>query len=152
MENIDKITIHCSATNPKNDDDVKSLRKMHTDKGWSDIGYHYVIDAWGILEDGRPINRMGAGVRGFNKNNVHICMVGGIDDNGKAVDNFTEWQYDTLRFIITDLVGIYGVKESNIKGHRDYSPDLNGDGVISRNEFIKMCPCFDVKAKMKEWG
>ena len=36
------------------------------------------------------------------------------------------------------------------KGHRDYSPDTNGDGVISKYEWIKGCPCFDVQEWMHE--
>lgn len=36
-----------------------------------------------------------------------------------------------------------GVKQ--VLGHRDTSPDLNGDGVISPNEYMKACPCFDVQ-------
>ena len=41
---------------------------------------------------------------------------------------------------------------TSIKGHRDYSPDLNGDGIIQRNEWIKECPCFEVSDKLKEWN
>jgi hypothetical protein len=31
-----------------------------------------------------------------------------------------------------------------IKGHRDFSKDLNGNGKIDKNEWIKACPCFEV--------
>jgi len=34
-------------------------------------------------------------------------------------------------------------------GHRDLSPDLNGNGEIEPEEWIKACPCFEVKA---EWN
>ena len=151
MDKIDKITVHCSATKPSKNDDVNSIRKMHKDKGWSDIGYHAVITRDGYMQKGRSENRMGAGVKGHNENNIHICMIGGIDENGKACDNFTPEQYDTLRVVVNDYTSRYGVKMKNILGHRDYSPDLNGDGKITSNEFIKMCPCFDVQTKLKEW-
>ena len=36
-----------------------------------------------------------------------------------------------------------------ILGHRDLSPDLNGNGLIEPNEYLKQCPCFDV---MKEYN
>lgn len=147
----DKITVHCSATKPSANDDVNSIRQMHLDKGWSDIGYHMVITRESHVQIGRSLLRNGAGVKGHNKNNIHICMIGGVDENGKAVDNFTDEQYDALRTVITHYVGLYGVKQENILGHRDYSPDLNGDGEITSNEFIKMCPCFDVQTKLKEW-
>lgn len=32
-----------------------------------------------------------------------------------------------------------------ICGHRDLSPDLNGNGEIKPEEWIKACPCFEVK-------
>jgi hypothetical protein len=34
-------------------------------------------------------------------------------------------------------------------GHRDLSPDLNGDGIIQPGEWTKMCPCYDVKREFK---
>lgn len=33
-------------------------------------------------------------------------------------------------------------------GHRDLSPDLDGDGEIEPEEWIKACPCFEAS---KEW-
>jgi N-acetyl-anhydromuramyl-L-alanine amidase AmpD len=45
-------------------------------------------------------------------------------------------------------------KHPNVKiiGHRDLSPDLNGNGVIEPFEFMKACPSFDVAAWLKEIG
>ena len=151
MRKIDKITVHCSATKPSQKHDVDSIRKMHLNRGWSDIGYHGVITRDGEYQEGRPIERNGAGVKGHNTGAIHICMIGGVDENNKSVDNFTEIQFEALRYMITHFTSKYGVKEENILGHRDYSPDLNGDGKITSNEFIKMCPCFDVQKKLQEW-
>lgn len=148
---IDKITVHCSATKEGVDITADMIRGWHKAHGWSDIGYHYVIRLDGTLESGRPMSKMGAHVRGHNQNNLGICLIGGLDKNGNAKDTFTDAQYSTLRFLITKLIGSEGVKQENIKGHRDYSPDLNGDGKITSNEFIKQCPCFDVQSKLKEW-
>lgn len=139
------ITVHATATPPDQDHDVASIRKMHLRRGFNDIGYHVLIKRDGTIELGRPFNRWGAHVKGHNRNNLGIVLVGGIDSNGKAEDNFTPEQYDSLREVLIDLVGVLGIKDGNIKGHRDWSPDLNGDGKITSNEFIKMCPCFDVK-------
>jgi hypothetical protein len=38
--------------------------------------------------------------------------------------------------------------EARAVGHRDLSPDLNGDGVISPEKWLKACPCFDVKTAL----
>lgn len=134
------ITIHCSATRPSwSDCDVEDLRHMHTSKGWSDIGYHWVITRDGIMQVGRPMSRNGAGVKGHNANNIHICLIGGVDEDNKPVNNFTGNQFDTLRHAITSFAGRHGIREENIKGHRDW-PNV-----------AKECPCFDVQDKLQEW-
>ena len=33
--------------------------------------------------------------------------------------------------------------DAMICGHRDFSPDLNGNGIIEPWEWMKACPCFD---------
>ena len=135
------ITVHCSATPPSMPNiGVIAIRKMHTDKGWSDIGYHWVIKRDGTIQSGRSMTRSGAGVKGHNKDNIHICMIGGVDDNNKPENNYTEHQFSSLRYLISDLSSTFGVKQENIKGHRDY-PNV-----------AKACPCFDVQEKLAEWA
>lgn len=147
-----KIIIHCSATKPSQYwVGVNSIRESHLARGFSDIGYHFVINRDGHWCKGRPISKQGAGVFGHNKGAIHICMVGGLDESGKPEDNFTERMYATLRYRLSDLCAVHGIKEENISGHRDYSPDSDGDGVIDESEWIKVCPCFDVSQKLQEW-
>jgi hypothetical protein len=112
------LTVHCSATLPLDSIDAETIRKMHIDKGWSDIGYHYVIKANGSVQRGRSISRVGAHVKGHNENNLGVCMVGGVDENGKSCNNFTSAQYSALRWFIIQQVGIHGIKQENIMGHR----------------------------------
>lgn len=134
------ITIHCSATPPSMSHiGVAALREMHLDRGFSDIGYHFVIARDGHWLVGRPITKQGAGVKGYNKDNVHICLVGGIDSDGESEFNYTDEQMSTLRYRITDLSSTYGIKQENIKGHRDWP------------KVAKDCPCFNVQAKLEEW-
>lgn len=142
------ITVHASAGSQNQT--VEDIRRYHMDvNGWADIGYHYVIDTEGEIHVGRDIKIMGSHVRGHNKNNIGICLIGGIDKKGKAVDNFTDAQKEALRYLIVKLAFKYNILAENVKGHRDWSPDLNGDGKITSNEFIKQCPCFDVKSWFK---
>lgn len=139
------ITVHCSATDQKAD--VQTIRTMHIKRGWSDIGYHFVITVDGFVQPGRPLTRNGAGVQGHNKDNIHICLIG-----GEKTCDFTEPQWDALRYLISELSGIYGILEKNIKGHRDWFPDTNGDGVVDRRDWLKECPRFSVADKLREWG
>ena len=137
-----EIVVHCSATLAEQNINAALIRAWHKSKGWSDIGYHFVIKRDGTIEVGRPLTRMGAGVKGHNKYTIHICLIGGLGADGKPVDNFYEKQKGSLKVLIDGLCFKFPIKA--VKGHRDYSPDKNNDGVITKDEWLKVCPCFDV--------
>ena len=139
---IKSIVIHCSATEPDQDVSRDDIDNWHKDKGWIMIGYHYVIRRNGTIEIGRQESVQGAHVKGHNRNTLGVCMIGGITD-GDPDDNFTVEQYASLRRLLDNLKSNHG--DADILGHRDYSPDLNGDGVIDKFEWVKHCPCFDVE-------
>lgn len=144
---FNKITIHCSATKPSHDTTAADVRQMHLNRGWRDIGYHWFIRRDGTIEAGRSETETGAHVYGHNRLNLGVCMAGGIaESDGTPEDNFTDAQWDSLTWLVDEKRSEYGIKLEDVKGHRDYSPDLNGDGVISPHEFMKACPCFDVKS------
>ena len=110
-------------------------------------GYMWIIRTDGTIEKGRAETSIGIHTKGHNTGNVGICLVGGINKKGKAVNNFNEAQMDALHWLVVDIISRRGITIDNIKGHRDYSPDLNGNGTIEPSEWVKMCPCFDVN----EW-
>lgn len=152
MNKIDSIVIHCSATKEGVDYRVKDIDKWHRERGFQMIGYHYVIDLDGTVELGRPLSMNGAhcntaGLSGesYNKHSIGICYVGGLDRNGKAKDTRTDAQKAALRTLVARLREKYPIKE--VIGHRDASPDKNGDGKVTPDEYIKLCPCFDVKSE-----
>lgn len=126
---ISLIVVHCAATPPSMDIGVAEIRKWHTDDGWSDVGYHYVIRRDGKEEKGRADTRQGAHVWGHNKGSIGICLIGGVDEDLKSDSNFTLRQYKSLESLLLKLIDKY--PEAEIKGHRDLD---NG----------KDCPCFDV--------
>lgn len=139
------IVVHCSATGPDSDIGVDEIRDWHVNgNGWSDIGYHAVIRRDGEIEWGRHMDASGAHVQGQNYQSVGVCMVGGVDGAGKAENNFTDDQFSSLRALLLVLVSAY--PDAEVLGHRDLSPDLDGDGVITENEWLKDCPCFDVRS------
>lgn len=137
------IVLHCSATRASQNTTAAEIRKWHLDKGWNDIGYHYVIRRDGTLENGRkPDTSVGSHVAGHNSNTLGICLVGGLSTRtGKPENNFTDAQWDTLRELLGRLTEKF--PSATILGHRDLSPDKNRDGVISEGEWLKACPCFD---------
>ena len=150
LEDIHSIVVHCSATREGQPVTAKDIDKWHRARGWSGIGYHRVITLEGIVEHGRAFTRRGAHVKGNNTNTIGICLVGGLDDLGHAKNTFTPKQFKALKKEILRIKMLCDIK--TIKGHRDYSPDLNGDGLITPNEFIKECPCFNVQKKLDKWG
>lgn len=150
MKTIDAIVIHCSATRAGQDVRAADIDKWHKEHGFACIGYNYVIDLDGTVEVGRSLNRDGAhcntaGLSGvaYNKHSIGICYVGGLDAFGNPADTRTDAQKIAMEQLVHELMDKYPIKE--VIGHRDASPDKNSDGKITPNEWIKMCPCFEVK-------
>lgn len=141
MRPIHTAVVHCTATPEGKAFTVADIDRMHRARGWSGIGYHYLIGLNGETRVGRPIEKVGAHVQGHNTGSVGISYVGGIDARGKAKDTRTPEQKAALRVLLAQLVYKHGI--TKIVGHRDLSPDMNGDGKISPNEWTKSCPCFD---------
>jgi N-acetylmuramoyl-L-alanine amidase len=167
---ITDIIIHCAATPNGKDFRAKDIDAMHQVRGFhrnsqamrnfnptlKAIGYHFVVDIDGTIETGRGIEEIGAHVQGSNARSIGIVLIG--------TNEFSPQQWLSLKNLLIDLCGrIYGKPTKtisntlatykqmkiSIKGHRDYSPDLNGDGIIERNEWLKECPCFDVATWLK---
>ena len=139
---IKYVAVHCSATKPDQDIGVKEIDAMHKAKGWAGAGYQFVIPRNGALEIGRSLTEVGAHVFGFNRVSWGVCLIGGLDHEGNYSNEYSGAQLRTLRQLLTTLLLM--APGAEIKGHRDFSPDINGDGVIDKFEFIKACPCFDV--------
>jgi N-acetyl-anhydromuramyl-L-alanine amidase AmpD len=148
MNSIDSIIIHCSATKTGQNFKAKDIDRMHRERNFTMIGYHYVIDLDGTIEEGRPLNMEGAhcntkGTSGlsYNKHSVGICYIGGLDANDKPADTRTEAQKKALIELVSRLKLQFNIIE--ILGHRDTSPDLNDNGIVEPSEWIKSCPCFN---------
>ena len=134
---IRHVVIHCSASrNGDGSVDRDAIDRWHRERGWRMVGYHYVIEIDGRLSIGRLEETIGAHVAGQNSSSIGICMIG--------TDRFGVEQWRTLRTVCTLLASRY--PKATFMGHRDFSPDLDGDGVIEPWEWFKICPGFDVAA------
>ena len=118
------------STKPSMDVGVTECRQWHLARGWSDVGYHYIIRRDGTVEEGRSMARNGAHTKGFNKNTVGISYAGGLSEDNKPEDNRTLEQKESLIHLIATLCAEHKTI-TWIKGHRDFK------GVK------KSCPCFD---------
>ncbi len=140
---IRRIFIHCSATRAGQDVDAATIRRWHLGQGWSDIGYHFVIRLDGSIEHGRPENVIGSHAAGFNTRSIALVYVGGLDAQGRPADTRTPRQLAAMEHLVRELTQAYPFAE--VLGHRDISPDRDGNGVIGPHEWLKACPCFDVR-------
>lgn len=145
---IDFIVVHCTATPEGQERTVDQIRSQHKAQGWGDIGYHYVVTLDGRLHLGRDVDIAGAHVSGHNQNSVGVVYVGGLESDPKktyaqlkAKDTRTNEQKAALLSLLMELRKLY--PKAKIVGHRDFSPDKNGNGTIEPWEFIKECPSFD---------
>ena len=125
MRRIEYIVIHCTATtqNAK----ISSIKTYWKNVlNWNSVGYHFIIRANGIYKQLTGLNSVVNGVKGHNKNSIHVAYIGGL----KGIDNRTNEQKQSMFMLIEQLLKIY--PDAKLKGHRDFK------GVK------KECPSFDV--------
>lgn len=142
MRDVDLIVIHCSASKETVNYTFEQCKQDHRARGFHTCGYHRFIARDGTIYVGRDFDAIGAHVAGHNARSIGICYEGGLDKHGNAADTRTEAQKEALIRCITEAV-LYGEGSiTRICGHRDLSPDKNGNGVVEPDEYVKMCPSF----------
>ncbi len=169
---INLIVIHCSATpsgkplrqgvpgKPGHLNAAQVINAWHAARGFKrsaeacraynsqlpSIGYHHVIDLNGDVWTGRHLDEVGAHVAGHNIQSVGVCLVGGQERDAR----YTPAQWASLGELVRMLSAqcrvpaMFNIKRG-VCGHRDLSPDTNGNGVAEPVEWLKTCPGFDVK-------
>ena len=146
MRSINMIVVHCSATRADCALTTEDLETIHRRRGFRGIGYHYYIRRDGTVVNTRALELVGAHAKGHNAHSIGICYEGGLDEQGRPADTRTELQKRSLRVLVRVLAMDFQTRR--IVGHRDLSPDLDGDGVIEPEEWTKVCPCFDVGTEL----
>jgi len=128
------IIIHCSDSPNGRDVRAADILRWHTDpkpqgRGWHTAGYHYVVCVDGMVEALVKRNHdaytegweIANGARGFNRESIHICMVGD--------DAFSQAQWDALHRLLEDLGK--QCPDATVHGHHEFNA-------------AKTCPNFDV--------
>ena len=145
QRNISLIVVHCTASRCTSDLTPSALDAMHKRQGFTECGYHYYITKDGRIHHMRDITKIGAHAKGHNSESIGIAYEGGLNASGKATDTRTTAQKQSLETLLRFLLLTYpGAK---VCGHRDLSPDLNHNGIIEPCEYIKECPCFNVRTE-----
>ena len=120
------IVVHCADTPAKMDVGAAEIRRWHQERGWKDIGYHFVVRRNGEVEKGRHHPHLGAHVLGHNAVSLGICMVG-------RETNYTDAQWRSLSWLVRLAVEYY--RGAKVVGHCDLEPVKK-----------RFCPGFDAKA------
>lgn len=140
---ITHIVVHCSDSSFGNAEIIDS---WHKERGFSKIGYHYVIlngkiknrnyDALldGIVQEGRNLDddpyiqgeEIGAHALGLNDCSVGICLIG--------IKMFSEYQLLSLISLVKELIEKYDISIDNIIGHYE-----------TEQSHGKTCPNFNME-------
>ncbi len=139
---ITAIILHCTATPEGEDYTVEQIRQMHLARGFSDIGYHFLIGRDGKVHAGRPTAIAGAHCKGHNTRSIGICYVGGCpvrttpDWNKKSKDTRTPAQEAALVKLVKEQLKQY--PGATVHGHNEFAN--------------KGCPSFNVKTWLTKVG
>lgn len=132
MRRIIYLFIHCSDTSSEHDVHAADIKKWHRERGWKKPGYHDLITRSGAIEHLLNFDQVANGVKGYNANSIHVCLIGGRE-NEEPTNNFTALQFNSLRRYIMQVRTKY--PNIIIKGHNE---------VAARD-----CPCFNVQEFLK---
>lgn len=130
MRKINLIVLHCSDSDVPAHDNPETINEWHIQRGFSGIGYHYIITQDGVVHQGRAEGEVGAGVKGHNANALHICLTGR--------HKFSPKQYLSLNILCKSRCKHHDLDKSDIIGHCDLDPK-------------KTCPNFPHREIISAW-
>ena len=143
MRKIKFIVLHCTAgpANQKTESIIDYWKRVLK---WRSVGYHKLVNEDGTIETLANDDQITNGVAGHNSTSIHICYKGGWN----GTDTRTPKQKESLLKLVKEYKEKY--PNAYVLGHRDLSPDLNKDGKITPNEWVKICPCFSATSEYKD--
>ena len=131
---INEIIVHCSATAEGKDFTIDDIKRWHLARGFSDIGYHYIIYRDGSIHTGRDESVIGAHCKGHNSNSIGVCYIGGVATDGKTPkDTRTEAQKISLLKLLSELKKKY--PKAKVYPHYKFA--------------AKACPSFNAEEEYK---
>ena len=127
MRKINQIILHCSDSPHAHHDDISVIRQWHLQRGFNNVGYHYLIQANGNIQEGRKEAVMGAHCKGQNRDSIGICL--------HSRHDFTDAQFTALANLFQDIKSRHQIKK--IAGHNEYDknktcPNFTVEDVINR--------------------
>jgi N-acetylmuramoyl-L-alanine amidase len=111
------------------------IDRWHRERGFNEIGYHFVISDGGAVERGRHISKVGAHAKGRNRHSIGICYAGGFQPYGNGPQGPNAYQVRTLEVLCECLLAMF--PNAKIIGHRDTGA-------------LKDCPSFSVERWLRD--
>ena len=111
---VTRVFIHCTASSRPEHDNVETVRMWHKDRGWADIGYHFMIHSNGGISAGRDIEKTPAAQKGHNTGTIAITLHGGQ----YGVDDFSLAQRKALVKFCDAIDDAYG-SDITFHGHEE---------------------------------
>lgn len=139
---IDEIILHCTATPEGEEFSNAQIKQSHLARGFSDIGYHFIIGLKGEVRPGRPVAIAGAHCKGHNTRSIGISIVGGCPPRttpgwrDKSKDTRTPAQEAALVKLVKEQLKQY--PGATVHGHNEFAN--------------KSCPSFNVKTWLTQVG
>ncbi len=118
---VNRVFIHCSASDNPKHDDVSVIRQWHLQRSFSGVGYHFFIKFDGTIQCGRNIELTPEAQEGNNTSTIAICCAG--------LSRFTEAQFNSLRLLVKAINA--AIPKATYHGHCEVSK--------------KTCPVFAYK-------
>lgn len=129
------IILHCADTPDTSEFDVEDIRRWHRERGFNDVGYHYIIKRDGRIQMGRLETVVGAHTRSHNRGSLGVCLIGR--------KRFTKAQHASLDKLYIDIFLRHGIDSRDVYGHYEFDsgktcPNLDMDKMRFRfMEIIK---------------
>jgi N-acetylmuramoyl-L-alanine amidase len=144
MRTIEQIYLHTAAHASKGvplDTTAKQIDSWHRDRGWTKIGYNYVIRFNGSIENGRSEDDIPAHVEGYNSRSIGICFSGNGD-----VAALTGSQMEAGVELVVRLLNKYNLVEEFkrqplvVAGHREVNDWVDLKKADAKLKTTKTCP------------
>ena len=114
---IQRVIVHHSASPAVS---LEKIDEWHRERGFNEIGYHFVIQAGGIIRLGRALGKTGAHCRGYNTGSIGVCVVGSFEDGTPVPGS----QWVALVALVGDLMRQYDLTIDDVYGHKELGATL----------------------------
>jgi len=112
---------------------VRSIQASHMNaRGYSDVGYHFLVDPAGRVYEGRSLKWQGAHARGKNNvGNIGICLLGNFENAPP-----TRQAQNALHRLVESLRSGFAIGATHVVGHGHWTstkcPGRHLDAALAR--------------------